>query len=234
MVFYVDVGAQKAVRNHLDFVLVNLPTFDAHAGIGRNVLDLDVRLAELTTFFTVFSFNVAIHDIAFAQSLDAAMAAGTKDFVLIQNCGHMFYGYDQLSFDMKAAMDECEFITGHIMDRGGYFYMHDQCMLVNRRAWEKLGKPAFGALEKGKKRIAVPYRSVENVHDNYTPLSLEPTGKDLTIDAAYGYGWNAISEGLKRQAEDPQLAENTPCASGSAIATPITAIPRNGSRPCPM
>ena len=197
MVFYVDGGAQRYVRDHVDFVLVNLPTFDAHAGIGSNVLDLDVRLAELTTFFTVFSFNIPLQDITFTQSIDAALAAGTKDFCLIQNCGHIFYGYDQLSFDIKAAMDGCEYLMGHIMDRGGYFYMHDQCVLINRRAWEKLGKPTYGGLEKDKKRIPIPYRSLENVHDNYTPLSLEPTGKDLTIEASYGYGWNAIARGLE-------------------------------------
>ena len=196
MVFYVDGGAQKTVRDHMDFVLVNLPTFDAHSGLARNVMDLDLRLAELTSFFTVFSFNIRLQDFMFAQSLDAAMEAGTKDFVLIQNAGHVFYGYDPLSFDMKAAMEECEFLTGHIMDRGGYFYMHDQCMLVNRRAWQKLGKPRFGLPEIGKKEVALPYRSPENVHDNYTPLFLEPTGRSLALEATFGYGWNAISAGL--------------------------------------
>src|SRR4051812_34136575 len=137
MVFYVDGGLQRTVRNHVDFVLVNLPTFDANSGLATNVLDLDVRLAELTSFFTVFSFNVPIQEIVFAQSLDAALEAGTKDFCLIQNCGHLFYGYDKLSFDMKEALDQCEFMTGHIMDRGGYFYMHDQCLLVNRRTWQR-------------------------------------------------------------------------------------------------
>lgn len=196
MVFFIDGGAQAHVRNHLDFVLVNIPTFDAHAGVGQNVLQLDIRLAELTTFFTVFSFNVGVPDITFAKSWDAALAAGTKDYCLIQNCGHMFYGYDQLSFDLKAAMEECEFLMGHIMDRGGYFYMHDQCLLVNRRAWEKLGKPKFGDLEKAKRTLPMPYRSIDNVHDNYTPLYLEPTGKDLAFDAAFGYGWSAIAAGL--------------------------------------
>src|SRR5262245_24099759 len=128
MVFYVDAGMQRAVRDRMDFVLVNLPTFDAHSGLARNVLDLDVRLAELTSFFTVFTCNVQIQDMLFAQSLDAALEACSKDFCLIQNCGHLFYGYDQLSFDMNAALDACEFMTGHIMDRGGYFYMHDQCL----------------------------------------------------------------------------------------------------------
>jgi hypothetical protein len=196
MVFYIDAGLQKTVRNRVDFVLTNLPTFDAHSGIATNVLDIDVRMAELTSFFTVFSFNVAIQDITFAASLDAALAAGNKDFCLIQNPGHIFYGYDQLSFDMNATLDQCEFMTGHIMDRGGYFYLHDQCLLVNRRAWEKLGKPKFGQPEVGQKEVALPHRSAENVHDNYTPLFLEPTGKQITVNAKLGYGWNAISAGL--------------------------------------
>ncbi len=196
MVFYYDGGAQRSVRNHMDFAVVNLPAFDAHSGIGQNVAALDLRLGELTTFFTVFSFNVAARDIALVQSVDSALAAGTKDFCLIQNCGHMFYGYDQLSFDMKAAMEACEFLTGHIMDRGGYFYLHDQCMLVNRRAWEKLDKPKFGGIEVTKKRLPMPYRSIDNVHDNYTPLYLQPIFKDYDFDAKFGYGWNAIAASL--------------------------------------
>ncbi len=197
MVFYVDGGMQKSVRDRVDFALVNLPTFDAHSGTAKNVHDIDVRMAELTSFFSVFSFNLPIQDITFAENLGAALAAGTKDFCLIQNCGHIFYGYDQLSVDMNAALDQCEFMMGHIMDRGGYFYMHDQCLLVNRRAWEKLGRPKFGGPQQGQKELALPSRSTENVHDDYTPLYLQPTGQQATLTAAFGYGWNAISEGLK-------------------------------------
>lgn len=67
---------------------------------------------------------------------------------------------------------------------------------MNRRAWEKLGKPKFGLPEIGNKELALPYRSPENVHDNYTPLFLEPTGKQIKIDGRFGYGWNAVSAGL--------------------------------------
>ena len=196
MVFYVDGGKQKTVRERTDFALVNLPTFDAHSGLAKNVHDIDVRMAELTSFFTVFSLNVPIQDIVFAQNLGAALAAGTKDFCLIQNCGHIFYGYDQLSRDLNDALDQCEYMMGHIMDRGGYFYMHDQCLLVNRRAWEKLGKPKFGVPQQGTKELVIPKRSADNVHDDYTPLFLEPTGQKLNLTAQFGYGWNAISEGL--------------------------------------
>jgi len=67
---------------------------------------------------------------------------------------------------------------------------------VNRRAWEKLGRPRFGVPQQGSKELALPSRSAENVHDDYTPIYLEPTGNKATLTANFGYGWNAISEGL--------------------------------------
>lgn len=197
MVFYLDAGRQKAIRDKVDFFVTGLPTFDAHVGLARIDLTLNLRLAELTHFFTVFSFNVALDKIRFAADWDAALAAAEKDFVLIQNCGHFFYGYDQLSGDLAGALNDCEFMMGHIMDRGGYFYMHDQCVLVNRRAWENLGRPSLGAPVAAEHEVALPYRSLENVHDNYTPLYLNPLGRDLKIKAQYGYGWNGISAGLR-------------------------------------
>jgi len=197
MVFYVDHGAQRTVRARTDFCLVNLPTFDAYSGVAIPNLSLDTRLAELTTFFTVFSFNLPIAEMPFAGSIESALEKGNKDFCLIQNCGHTFYGGDELSVDFNAALDACDFMTGHIMDRAGYFYMHDQCLLVNRRAWERLGKPPFGNPVKSRQTVALPERSPENVHDNYTPLWLKPTGRELTLEVPFGYGWNGISEGLK-------------------------------------
>ena len=167
------------------------------AGVAIPNISLDARLAELTTFFSVFSFNLPMAEMSFAASLDAALAKGTKDFCLIQNCGHTFYGGDELSVEFNAALDECTFMTGHIMDRAGYFYMHDQCLLVNCRAWERLGKPRFGTPVKASETVALPQRSPENVHDTWTPLWLKPTGQEIKLDANFGYGWNAISEGLK-------------------------------------
>ena len=196
MVFYVDQGAQRSVRARTDFFLVNLPTFDAHVGVARPNVMLDSRLAELTTFFTVFSFNVPHSDIRYAATWDDALARSTKDFVLIQKCGHIFYGGDALSVELNAALDACTSTSGHIMDRGGYFYLHDQCVLINRRAWEALGKPSVGGPVKTRQTVALPQRSPDNVHDNYTPLWLQPTGQTLPIEASYGYGWQLISVAL--------------------------------------
>jgi hypothetical protein len=196
MVFYADHGVQRTVRARTDFCLVNVPMFDANQGTAIQNLTLDRRLAELTCFFTVFSFNVPLADIMFAHTMDEALAKGTKDYLLIQNCGHIFYGGDELAAALNDSLDACEFLMGHIMDRGGYFYLHDECLLINRRAWERLGKPSLGLPTKDRKTLSLPERSPDNVHDNYTPLWLKPTGQTFTIEAPLGYVWNGISESL--------------------------------------
>lgn len=149
LVFYNDAGAQKAIRARTDFALVNLPSVNQ---AGRRPMELDMRLAELTSFFSVFSFHMPLAALASAASIDAALAAGTKDFCLIQNAGHVFYGYDRLSFAMQDALEACRLVTGNVRSDGA---LDPNCLLVNRRAWEGLGRPSFAAAAAG---VTVPPR----------------------------------------------------------------------------
>ena len=191
-----DIRRQLQAR--LDVVLVNVPAFDAASG-HLPLRALDLRLAELTALFTMRTFGLQLGDIQFAANHDAALASGARDFCLIQKIGHIFHGpADDVASALLAELDACPFLTGHIMERGGYYYLHDQCVLVNRRAWQELGRPAFGTPTAGPQRAAVPRRSAENVHDDYTPVFLEPTGEERDWQGAFGYGWQAISESLRR------------------------------------
>jgi hypothetical protein len=176
--------------------MVNVPAFDAAAG-DKPLPALDLRLAELTATFASQTFGFPLAELAFAESYDAALAGGAKDFCLIQKVGHLFHGpSDAVAAALLAELNGCAFLTGHIMERGGYYYFHDQCVLVNRRAWEKMGRPAYGTPAQGPQRAAVPRRSAEDVHDDYTPRSLDPTGEERVWDGAFGYGWQAISASL--------------------------------------
>ena len=138
MVFYDDAGAQKTIRARTDFALIN------HA--DRRPLELDMRLAELTSFFSVFSFHMPLSALAAAPSVDAALAAGTKDFCLIQNTGHVLYGYDQLSFALQDALAACRLVMGNVQGDGT---LDPNYLLINRRAWEALGRPSFAATPAG-------------------------------------------------------------------------------------
>lgn len=191
------MSSSAEIKRGVDFVLVNVPTFDAASG-HTPVPALDLRLAELTALFTTQTFGLALSEIVVADNHDAALRQGQKDFCLIQKAGHLFHGpREAVAQALAEALDACAFLTGHIMERGGYYYLHDQCVLVNRRAWEKLGRPPFGTPAAGPQHAAVPRRSPENVHDDYTPLFLDPTGEERDWDGAFGYGWQAISTSLR-------------------------------------
>jgi hypothetical protein len=141
MVVFSGGGAQDYLRAHIDFFLVNVPTYHPGREARVRVPALDQRLAELTCYFTFFSCQLPLKHMRYAPTLDAALAAMAKDYALIQNSGHMLYGQDQLSHDLKAAAEACTFMTGTFVDGT----LSPNCVLVNRRAWEKAGRPAFGA-----------------------------------------------------------------------------------------
>jgi hypothetical protein len=139
LVFYDDAGAQKTLRARADFALLNMAE-------RRRPLDLDLRLAELTSFYAVFSFHMPLTTLANAATVDAALAAGAKDFCLIQNAGHVFYGYDALSFAVSEAMDTCRFVTATARADGT---LDPNRILINRRAWEVRGRPRFDTAQGG-------------------------------------------------------------------------------------
>jgi len=143
MAFAIDAG-QRMVRERVDFRVARLPVFDPALGTSVRDPALDARLEELTIYFTVFSFIVPRTAVAVVASIDEALASGSKDFCLVQNAGHIFYGHGGLAADLLEALDGCEFLTGRLAEGGGYFYFSEQCILVNRRCWEKLGRPHFG------------------------------------------------------------------------------------------
>jgi hypothetical protein len=142
MVFYLSPGRQREVRERVDFYLTNVP-LPSSGRLETRPLPLARRLAELTTYFTFFSFQLPIANLAMVASADAALAAGSKDFCLIQNVGHIFYGEAQLSLDLMAAIEDCSFVIAVPDPDSPYFSLDPLCLLINRRAWEKAGRPSF-------------------------------------------------------------------------------------------
>src|SRR5690348_2545843 len=114
MVVFSGGGAQDYLRTHIDFFLVTVPTHRPGREARLRVPALDRRLAELTCYFTFFSCQLPLRHMRYAQSIDAALIAATKDYCLVQNAGHMLYGQDQLTHDLKAAVEACTFMTGTV------------------------------------------------------------------------------------------------------------------------
>ncbi len=91
------------------------------------------------------------------------------------------------------------FIHGHILDRQeAYYELHQQCYLINLDKYNTLDRPLLGSQQLGSLHTQIaPIRTSENLHDNYTPLSITPGNSQIEYKHKM-HGWNLISEGLLR------------------------------------
>lgn len=85
------------------------------------------------------------------------------------------------------------FIAGHILDRkDAYYELHHQCYIVNLEVYNMLGQPVVGKQELGAQHTEdVPWRSVDNWHDDYTPKTI--SGGDQVKQYNHKcHGWNIL------------------------------------------
>jgi len=89
------------------------------------------------------------------------------------------------------------FIYGHILDRQeAYYELHHQCYLINLEKYNILGQPLVGFQELGSHHTQItPIRTIENLHDDYTPLSIS-SGSSRSVYKHKMHGHNLISKGL--------------------------------------
>jgi len=89
-------------------------------------------------------------------------------------------------------------VSGHILARpnDGYAHLHEQSFAINLDLWKNCGRPQIGYRENVSKKLKPYQQSQENIHDDYTPIWLEPIdGKPLIVDKPK-FGWNIISSSL--------------------------------------
>jgi hypothetical protein len=87
------------------------------------------------------------------------------------------------------------FLAGHILDRGdAYYELHQQCYVINLEKYLKLESPLIGQQHLGSKHTqVVPDRSINNIHDNYTPTRVS-FGNGATKEYQHKcHGWNILS-----------------------------------------
>jgi len=87
------------------------------------------------------------------------------------------------------------FLAGHILDRKeSYYELHHQCYVINLTKYDLLGRPYIGQKQLGEPHQQnSPIRSVENIHDDYTPISV--IGSNDRQDYRHKlHGWNILSQ----------------------------------------
>jgi hypothetical protein len=112
--------------------------------------------------------------------------------------------------DLNAKTDGNWLVTGQIMDQyenrlmfedpqadqwRGSFYLFPITAIVNLKQWRKLGRPSWGQQSLQAVNHILPNRGTENIHDNYTPLIINP-GTDI-VTSPVKKGWNIIDASMK-------------------------------------
>lgn len=89
------------------------------------------------------------------------------------------------------------FIAGHVLDRDqAYYELHHQCYIINLTTYNQIGRPEIGQQTLGSTHTQfVPTRSIENYHDDYTPLWIKP-GLEQKNYSHKLHGWNILSIAL--------------------------------------
>lgn len=98
--------------------------------------------------------------------------------------------------DKLTNTDYC--LYGHILDRKeAYYELHHQCYLLNLHKYLLMNCPVIGKQQLGSTHSQMkPNRSTENIHDNYTPLSVT-VGTSGESYQHKMHGYNLISTVLE-------------------------------------
>lgn len=129
--------------------------------------------------------------------VEKAIATGCG-FLAVFRSGHVSQDVHALANGIEAFCKNNEFmIAGHILHRAGrYPYIHDQFLILNLNRYVEAGRPPLQRIG-ASVSLHEPERSQENVHDDYTPLWLRPTGGRID-GTTYGFAQEAISASLDR------------------------------------
>ena len=127
--------------------------------------------------------------VIFAETLDEAMEqTDGYNYAIVSYIGTFYNNYQTNApetihdyFDKFCESDHpCR---GHILwhPNKQYGRLHLQCMFLNIDHWRSIGQPSFG-LWSGQAHL--PERSKSDVHDDYTPHWIKPSGTMVDVDNA--------------------------------------------------
>lgn len=115
------------------------------------------------------------------------------EYCVIQSAGCTLKSFDY-DREIKDFINKNHFgIAGHILSwPGNWLELHPQFFIVNVFAWKEVGCPEFGEWFPSKQMLPVIERSVENFHDDYTPLWVKYSGEQK-LQSNSGQGWKLLT-----------------------------------------
>ena len=121
------------------------------------------------------------------------------NYAIIYTQGHNFVNKQVFIEEIYKLMPF--FLAGHILDcekkYDGYYCLHEQCYVLNMQVYNTIGQPSIGNYVNNSFHSQVsPIRSLENFHDDYTPMWVKP-GSIVKSYKNKMHGWNILSEAFK-------------------------------------
>ena len=148
--------------------------------------------------YSISNITAKDYDVLQSQNEDAALKRAVElgyKYAVVFSTGTEYVNGREFFFEIEKLAKTDFYIYGHILDRGdAYYELHDQCYLINLSKFVELGQPAVGQVSLGCEHSQIePARSLENIHDNYTPYWIA-AGSSSKVYKHKLHGWNIISK----------------------------------------
>lgn len=143
--------------------------YDNHNGQWA---DLAPRMVEFTKF-KLYPIKPVV-----TQDIHATLMDTKESWAVVFTAGNVVHKPSIVYDIVKHCEEENSPFAGHILHRNGYYHLHPQFFCVNievYKQWANGLEPQAGTISS----VAVE-RSAENMHDDYTPLWIKPTGSEET------------------------------------------------------
>ena len=164
--------------------------------------ELSDRMTDYTKFYAhrINEISQNSIEIFVEDSIDNALNNNHEkyDHILFMAAGVRVFD-SSIIFDIEHEIRNTPnyMAAGHILEwKENWYELHHQFIVVNTKNWVSAGKPFYGGWEGKNDDLVVIERSVENFHDDYTPLWIKNTGR-IENRFHQKQGWNFINEGLK-------------------------------------
>jgi hypothetical protein len=218
--FFLDIGNVHAVYNNSNEVRYH---FIVHGFINEKLIELafdQLKKRENKICYGVYNQRNAINNFSMYlrakgatlfylnrvggnleiicrdeiyEILEESLNRG-YEYCVVQSAGCTLrsFNFDQ---EIRQFIKENKFgVAGHPLYRPGeWLELHNQFFIVNLLAWKEVGCPEFGDFYCGEQLLPIVERSVENFHDDYTPLWVKYSGKE-DIQSHAGQGWKLLKE----------------------------------------
>lgn len=144
-------------------------------------------------------YEIALHfDIQIDYDFERLVDTPKYNHLVVFQSGHTSPWPNELKIAIEEFCKRDFLVAGQIIYHvNTYPFLHPQMIILNMDHYRALGKPMIGYHEESEVlELQKPERSVENVHDDYTPLWLK-SADEMTYCIRREFGWNIIHESLR-------------------------------------